>query len=200
MLNQASLTFFVLLLLCGCGYRCTDRDANLSAMRIQVPYIAGDTSALLNNELVYQLAASGKFYPVQSGGDAIVQVEIIENTHDRIGFRYDRDNPKGRLEKNLLGVENRRFITAKVCVLDATSGRPLLEPQEVSAAVDYDYTDPGSPRDLLLRSDIPMMEFSLGQLDSREGAHDAAAKPLFQKLSQKIVMGLVGSFHEIKPE
>lgn len=191
--------FFCLAILSGCGYHYAGQEqSSAGAVLIQIPYIAGDPEASLNNELVYQCTASGEFTCVQSGGDLIVQVEILKDEHDRIGFRYDRDNAKGHLEKNLLGVEDRRFIVAKVFVVDAVSGRHILEPKTVYASIDYDYTDPGSPRDLLFGQSVPMIQFSLGQLDSREGSHDAAARPLFQKLAQKIVTELLDSLSLIQ--
>lgn len=184
-----------LLLLTSCGYRYTSQED--SVRTISIPYILGDPDALLNNELVYQLSSSGEFSCLLSGGDFILQVVLLSDTKERIGFRYDRDNPSGSLEKNLLGVEDCRSIVAMVSLVERTSGKVILEPSEVRASVDYDYTDPGSPRDLLFAKSEPIMPFSLGQLDSHEGAHDDAARPLFRQLSQKIVMGLVSKLPEI---
>jgi hypothetical protein len=186
----------VLLLLSSCGYRYSSTEGE-SARTISVPYISGDPDAILNNELVYQLSASGEFSCVQSGGDLVLQVVLLSDTQERIGFRYDRDNPSGSLEKNLLGVEDCRSVVAMVSVLERGSGKPIIGPSEVRASVDYDYTDPGSPRDLLFAKSQPIMPFSLGQLDSREGAHDDAARPLFWQLSQKIVIGLLSKLPDI---
>lgn len=186
-----------LLLFSSCGYRYSPKESSESDLTISVPYISGDPDALLNNELIYQLSASGEFSPVQSDGDLILQVVLVSDTHERIGFRYDRDNPSGSLEKNLLGVEGCRIVIAEVSLIERGSGKVILGPSEVRASVDYDYTDPGSPRDLLFAKTQPIMPFSLGQLDSQEGAHDDAARPLFRQLSQKIVVGLVSKLPDI---
>lgn len=185
----------LVLLLTSCGYRYASQEQ--SGRTISIPYISGDSDALLNNELVYQLSSSGEFSCLQSGGDFTLQVVLVSDTQERIGFRYDRDNPSGSLEKNLLGVEDCRSVIATVSLLEQSSGKVIMGPLEVRASVDYDYTDPGSPRDLLFAKSQPIMPFSLGQLDSREGAHDDAAKPLFRQLSQKIVMGLLSKIPEI---
>lgn len=181
----------------SCGYRYSEGEEGESKLTVSIPYIAGDPDGLLNNELVYQLSATGRFSPVQKGGDYTLRVVLLSDTHERIGFRYDRDNPSGKLEKNLLGVEDSRSIQAEVTLIENGSGRIVVGPSEVSAAVDYDYTDPGSPRDLLFAKIKPIMPFSLGQLDSQEGAHDDAGRPLFRKLSQKISMGMMNKLSQI---
>ncbi len=185
----------LVLLLGSCGYHYSSQEE--SGRTISVPYISGDSDALLNNELVYQLSSSGEFSCLQSGGDFTLRVVVVSDTQERIGFRYDRDNPSGSLEKNLLGVEDCRSIIAMVSLIEQNSGKVVMGPLEVRASVDYDYTDPGSPRDLLFAKSQPIMPFSLGQLDSRESAHDDAAKPLFRQLSQKIVIGLLSKLPEI---
>jgi hypothetical protein len=167
----------------------------MGTVRVTVPYIPGDANATFNNELVYQLGASGHFVCVPSDGDYILQAAIISDTQSRIGFRYDRDNVSGSLEKNLLGVEDRRAVKAEISFIEAGSGKVVIGPLEVSSDVDYDYTDPGSPRDLLYTpssgASVSVMQFSLGQLDSYEGAYDSTSREVFRKLAEKITEGLV---------
>lgn len=195
---KSPIGLLFLLLCSSCGYHYNSYEGDKNPLSISVPYVQGDSDSLFNSELIYQLSCSQEFSYVQSGGDLILKVKFLSDVHDRIGFRYDRDNPKGTLEKNLLGVEDRRIVVAEVSLLDAVSGRVLLEPTQVTAFADYDYTDPGSPRDLLFAKEQPIIKFSLGQLDSAEGAHDDASRPLFRKLSQKIVMGLLNKLPEIR--
>ncbi len=188
---RRSLYLFSALLLSSCGYHYTPQDGDSSrSYTVTVPYIPGDSDATLNNELVYQLSASGHFRCVQSGGDYILQSKILSDTKSRIGFRYDRDNESGRIEKNLLGVEDRRAVTAEVSLLDTRTGNIVAGPFEVSSNVDYDYIDPGSPKDLLFKSQS-IIQFSVGQLDSYEGAYDDTARLIFRRLAEKITTGLV---------
>jgi hypothetical protein len=158
---------------------------------ISVPNISGDSDGWLSNEIVYQLGSSGCFICTQQEGEYSLVVDILSDTDERIGFRYDRDNPSGKLEKNLLGVEDRRTLVANISLVQKGSGKVVIGPSEVSASVEYDYTDPGSPKDLLFAKKEPIMPFSLGQLDSQEGAQNDAARPLFRKLAAQIVAGLV---------
>lgn len=183
-------TSFLIVLLCSsCGYRYTGMDRD--PVTISVPNIFGDSDGWLSNEIVYQLGSSGCFICTQQEGEYSLVVDILSDIDERIGFRYDRDNPSGKLEKNLLGVEDRRTLVANISLVQKGSGKVVIGPSEVSASVEYDYTDPGSPKDLLFAKKEPIMPFSLGQLDSQEGAQSAAARPLFRKLAAQIVAGLV---------
>jgi len=179
---------------CGYQYRFHSVDSSEVAT-VEIPYIQGDSNALLHNALAYELSCSGHFRPVLSGGDLLLKVSLLEDSQDRIGFRYDRDNPSGTRNKNLLAVEDRRVIRAKVSCIQASSGAVLVDGYEVSSFADYDYTDPGSPQDLLFTAPSggseSIIQFSLGQLDSYEGGHDAASSPVFKQLAQKIIEGLL---------
>lgn len=183
--------------LSSCGYRYTSEDSliSLGKVRVAVPYIPGDADAIFNNELVYKLVASGHFLCVTSDADYILQTIILSDTQSRIGFRYDRDNVSGSLEKNLLGVEDRRTVKAEISFIEVGSGRIVIGPIEISSDADYDYTDPGSPDDLLYNSpsgsSLSIMQFSLGQLDSYEGAYDSTARGVYASLAEKITEGLI---------
>ncbi len=187
---------FIAVLLSSCGYRYASQEEGARrTYTVTVPYIPGDTDAILNSELVYQLSTSGYFRCVQSGGDYIVQATVLSDTQSRIGFRYDRDNATGALEKNLLGVEDRRAVMAQVSLLEKGTSKVIAGPFEVSSDVDYDYIDPGSPKDLLFKKQ-PIIQFSVGQLDSYEGAYDDTSRLVFRKLAEKITAGLVNQLLE----
>jgi hypothetical protein len=144
---SGALPFLLLFMLSACGYRSLNSGFD-DTPSISVPYIQGDPDATLNNELVSQLSQSGQFHCVQSGGDLLLQVVLVGDTNERIGYRYDRDNTTNKLEKNLLGVENRRCVTAEVTVFNAHTEEVLLGPCLIKTSNDYDYVDSGSPREL----------------------------------------------------
>lgn len=195
--------FLSLTFLCSCGYHYKPSDPSyMDAVSITVPYIVGDTDGIFNNELVYRLSSSGHFQCSQSGGTYILQAKLLADSQSRIGFRYDRDNVSGTLEKNLLGVESRRSVSAEIALIDTRSGKTVIGPFDVSADVEYDYIDPGSPRDLIFDpSSGPsqsIIQFSLGQLDSYEGSYDDTSKLLFRRLSEKITIGILNKLSDSK--
>ncbi len=178
------------LLLFSCGYQFSPSTYEGEKISISIPYIQGDPSALFNNALASSLAQSGRFHCLQSGGDFTVEVVLLSDTNDRIGYRYDRDDVTGSRKPNVLGIENRRYIIAQVTVYDAHSAGIVLGPLPIKAFVDYDYVDYGSPRDLNTHTSngmIPTIQYSYGQLNTVEGAHDDASVLIYQKLSDRIV-------------
>jgi hypothetical protein len=193
--KAGSLFLLCLLLAAGCGYHFDGARAEGDAVTISVPYIKGDLGGHLNTELVRALNNSGFFNCVQEGGDLILEASITAEGDDRIGYRFDRNPEKGTLRDNIVGTENRRSIVANVTLIEASTHATVLGPQSVKAQVDYDYVDSNSIRDLtfITQHGVPekVLDFSLGQLDSVEGANDDTARLIYQQLAQKIVNGLL---------
>lgn len=184
----------VLWILSSCGYQFTSSTFEGEQVTLSIPYIQGDPKAQLNNELVKAFASSGRFHCMQSGGDFFLQVELLSDSNDRIGYRYDRDTSSGKRLQNILAVENRRNLIAKVTLYDSHSGDVIFGPWPVKASADYDYADPGSPRDLdtiTPYGPFPSIRYSYGQLNTVEGAHDDSSVNLYGKLSQTIVQSIV---------
>lgn len=191
-----TLFFFLLLLCASCGYRFDPSDEEVHATRtITVPYVRGDEEGQLTSALIYALSSSGQFRYVRSGGDLILNVGIASDGDERIGYRYDRHGPQSKRRHRLQPVENRRLMAVEISLIDNNTNEILIEPMRVTAAVDYDYVDPNSLRDLTVETAgggvQKSITFSLGQLDSIEGAHDSSSTLLYRVLSQKIVDGLI---------
>lgn len=185
------LFFSALLSFCSCGYRLQEQPLTT----ITVPYIQGDESGLLTTELVRQLSASGNFECIASGGTLLLKVTIVSLGSDNIGYRYDRKESSGRLQHNLVPTENRRNVSASLTLFDGASEKILLGPLTVKADADYDYVGTHSVRGLTFLNEQGKREttltFSLGQLDSVEGAEDDVLVLLYRHLAKKIVAGLM---------
>ena len=183
----------LLVLLSGCGYRFSDKQERQNT--ISVPFIKGDADGMLTSEIIQALSASGYFEFRKNNGNLELQVAILSDSDDRIGYRYDRNPTTGKLRKNIVGTENRETINIEAKLIDVYTQEVILGPEVISASADYDYVDSNSIRDLtFVNSDghpTTIINFSLGQLDSIEGAHDDAQMPIFHKLAQKIVDGLI---------
>lgn len=188
-------TVLCLFLLSGCGYHFEGTEKQASTVTISVPYIKGDPEGELNKELIHALSSSGQFDCVHSGGMFILEAAIIADSDSRIGYRFDRNPTTGKLRDNIIGTENRRALSIEVKLINAYTQEIVAGPQLITAHADYDYVDSNSVRDLTFvgphGSAQTVIQFSLGQLDSVEGAHDDSAKPIYQILAQKIVDGLI---------
>jgi len=184
-----------LLLASGCGYHFDGGEIEGKTVSISVPYIKGDLEGHLTTELVRALSNSGHFDCVQNGGELLLEASIIGDGDDRIGYRFDRNPESGELRDNIVGTENRRTIIALVTLIETSTHATLLGPQTVKAYADYDYVDSNSIRDLtfVTKATGPekVLDFSLGQLDSVDGAHDDSSTRIYRRLAQNIVEGLL---------
>jgi hypothetical protein len=182
-----------LTMLCSCGYHAVDSDMKTT---LSIPYVKGDEQGQLTSALIRQLNNSNLYEFVSSEGDLTLKVAIVDDSNDTIGFRYDRSEISGKIEQNLMETENRHTVIAEVTLLKSLTDEIMLGPVIVSASTDYDFIDVNSLRELafITPSGRPekVINFSLGQLDSVEGAQDASLQPVYQQLSQKIISTLDG--------
>lgn len=195
MIRIVSSVLAILMLAC-CGYRFEGSDAESSGpVSISVPYIKGDPEGMLGAELVKALSCCGQFDCVQTGGMLSLEAAIIAEGDDRIGYRFDRNPTSGHRRDNIVGTENRFTVSAEVKLVDTYSNQILIGPIVIKAHADYDYVDSNSIRDLTFFTPDgkaeKVLDFSLGQLDSVEGAHDDAYAVIYKHLAQKIVDGVI---------
>lgn len=194
-----SLFLPLLVLVTACGYRFDSQDEDQQPVAavhtVTVPYVKGDAEGKFTSELIRELSRSGYFACVQSGGELVLNAVIVSDNADRIGYRYDRHGPTGRLRHRLIGTENRRELVVEISLINSRTETFVVEPTKVVAQAEYDYIDPESIKELIFINSAGVPErtitFSLGQLDSIEGAQDDSAIPLYRHMAQRIVDGLI---------
>lgn len=183
-------TFF----LTACGYRFSSSE-NSDPITISVPYIKGDTTdGKLTDAIARAVSNSSKFLFVSGHSMRILKVALIQDEREKIGYRYDRHPISGKLQHNLVPTEVRRIIRAEVTVLDGISEEIMLGPVIVTASSEFDYVNSDNLHDLTFFNNGKLetvLNFSLGQLDSIEGAEDNALDPLYSELAEKIADGLM---------
>lgn len=184
-----------LLALSACGYRMDGGDP----IAVSVPYVNGDFEGELTDALVASLSQTSNFrYAGASGGDWTLNAKVLRSTNDRIGYRYDRTPKKAEELPNVLGIENRKVIFVEVSVINTASGRQILGPQTISASADYDYIDPNVLEDITVFDPEAGLRkttigFSMGQLDNVGTAGENAIYPIYRKLAQTVVEGMIAS-------
>ncbi len=180
----------ILLILSACGYRFQGCGYRGGVPTISIPYVVGDTEGELTNELIRVFAASGDFTYLAHGGVLELKVAIIDHRTESLGWKYNR-NPNGSLTDDLVSTEARRTMMIEVTLLEAGSGEIFFGPSLVETAVDYDYYEPDSIQDLSFITAAGIRQtsvhFSLGQLDSTEGAYDSSTTPISRKAAKKIL-------------
>jgi hypothetical protein len=185
---------FILLFLASCGYQF---KGSKPLAEISIPYVVGDEEGLLTTELVKECMRTGEIGYSSGRGDFRLDVEVLSDATDPIGFRYDRDDLSGRVQKNLISTEGRRTIGINLKLVKRDSEQVVLGPLTVTASEDFDYADVNSLHSLaFVDTQMEMqkvLDFSLGQLSSVEGAEDGAINPLYRKLAEKTVSILINS-------
>lgn len=166
-----------LLLLSSCCYYAGAGSLSSRFQTVSIPYVKDDRDGVLTRELIKAFATRSTLEVVNCAGDLTLNVEIINVDEENIGFRYDR-NKKGRFIHEVIPVETRLKVVACVSLVEAVSGNFIVQPIYIEATYDFDhdYTSPMNAVNI----------FSLGQLTDYDEAYDAALKPLYHKLAQKI--------------
>ncbi len=185
--------FFVCCALASaCSYRIGDEahEQIATGTTLTIPYVNDDSDGQFTDELIKAFAASGVFVYRPSDGALELSVKILSQDNKSLGWRYNR-NPQGKRNKDLISVEGRRHVAAEVTLIDSLNDEVLLGPVVVEADLDFDCYEPDSIRDLSFVNSSGVRQtsiaFSLGQLDSIEGAYDSAWTPVSRLLAKKIL-------------
>ena len=192
---RKGIALCLILLMSSCGYHFVGDGEQKT---VTIPYVIGDVEGQLTNALIRQFSSTTQFAYHPSHGQLMLKVNLLEDTNDKIGFRYERQEFTGKIKKHLFPTENRRTLKAEVSLIACSTDDCVFGPVVISAHADYDYIDEGSLYDLTCVSPsgklTPILAFSEGQLDSIEGAQDDVLTPLYRKLAQNILSAV---FHEL---
>lgn len=179
----------------SCRYHFDSAHQESFASRtISIPYIEGDVNCVLSDELVKAIATSGIYRYTSCGGELELKVMVIEEKRVPIGWKYQKE-VSGKLKDELIGTEARLEMLATVSLVHRSTGDSIWGPISFSSSIDYDYYEPDCIEDLSFvmppYGRQTSVQFSLGQLDSFEGAHTGATSFLSKELAKKIVKQLI---------
>ncbi len=178
-----------MILLTSCGYHTGNEGVTLS-----IPYFSGDTNGTLTDTVIKVVTSSGDYQYTDHGGALLLEGTIISDSNENIGYQFDRDPISGRRIHRLVPNEGRRELTVQITLTDARSQKVLYGPTNISAYGDYDFVDSDSLRDTSFINPAGTREsvlfFSLGQLDSIDGAQATSLNPIHRNLALKIVEGI----------
>lgn len=177
---------WALALLCGgCGYRPGHGSFLSSYKTICIPYVEGDDQGVLTTFLIRSFEKQGRLCYRSRGAQLALRVCLFAPEEKTIGFAYAPKDERD-VENVIVSNEARTFLKARVTVIDCVTGTCVLGPFEVGTWIDFDYEP-----DL---GNVDAHAFSLGQLEMFDLAEDAALRPLYQLLAQKIVDYVVNSW------
>lgn len=180
---KRQILLVVLTLLTGCGYHLGNQA--LRKVEISVPYVEGDLDGTFTSALVHEIATRSSLSYTSCGGDLCLRICLLEPEEDNIGFRY-APGKKKEPTRILTATEARITLRAKVSLTDRKTGRVILGPNCVFSSLDLDFESDFSKTDF--------HSFSLGQLEMYNQASDNAYHRLNERLAQKIVDYVEGSW------
>lgn len=186
--------FLCLFFLHACGYRVSDGALYQEHQTIGVPFVKGDMDGRLTSALISSITRSTKLKYTQTSPDITLKSEIIKTEFETIGYQYDVRESNEQLINRLVPIEGRWKVVVKLELIDSSTNEVIEGPFEVDAFCDYDFVNFDTFRDLTFvdqsGSTRSVLQFSLGQLDAREGARDAALSVVYKNLAEKITRGL----------
>jgi hypothetical protein len=185
--HKESLRNWILLLLfnSSCNYQWDVQEKTLS-----IPYIFGDEDGMFTSMLVQAISSSTGARVACEASQYRLEVALVKQQNEVIGYRQDPQKIRGKVRKEILADEGRRTLSVDVTLYKVGIEEPIVGPERLFARAEYDYVDGDSYQDLTFELNgktKTVLSFSQGQLQSAEAAQEAAARPLYRQLSQKIV-------------
>lgn len=151
---------------------------------ISVPYVEGDDDGDLTAAIIEQLSTTSGMKYCKYGGSLVLNVEVLAEDEEHIGFRFDKDDETGLLTDNLIPAETRTKALVQIELIEACSGKVVLGPTKVIAHTDYDHD----------YDKAGLNVFSLGQVNDYESTKDISYRPLNSALARKIVDRVVNNW------
>ncbi len=179
----------------SCNYSVSKLDIDgQSSIETSVAVIKKDPRGILRNQIAREMAFTNCLRYKDHSAKYKLLVTITEDATSKITFMWDR-NPKTNADLEVFyPTEAQRQLIAKVELVDAKSGVAVIEPFFLQADSIYDFVNPTVPGTLEFNDpyvgDLSVLQYSLGQLDSEEGAEIESYEPAFEMLAKRIVSRL----------
>lgn len=166
-------------MLTSCGYHFINREGVECAHTISIPFVKGDEYGYLTSALVQEISSRTPWKYTYAQGDLTLVVCLSDWDSDNIGYRFAPPKNAGGEKKVVVAQEGRITVTASVTLINRHTGQVVCGPLEVSQSLTFDF-EPDF-------TNVKFHQFSLGQLEMRPLAEQAAYSSLDTLLAQKIV-------------
>lgn len=182
-------------LITSCGYQKAGGDLE-TPLVLSIPLIWDDADGKLREHLAKRISSASRFsYTSSSNSRYQLIVKIEKDAADTIGYVWDQASLTGTRINRLYPSEGQRSITAKVHIQDTHSKKKVSEPFTVTVRSEYDFVNPTALQNIQFTDTSghkqSTLQFSLGQLDSEEGAKIETFIPLFDNLALEITRSLI---------
>lgn len=171
MLHRMCIILALLTTSCS-GWRLAEEMQTNNLKTISIPFISGDGSGALTQELANAFERQSTLKYVYNKSDYIIQVTILDKKNRNIGFH-------AKSSTSVVPWETRKTVLAEVSLIDTTSGKTIIGPSYIESSVVFDH------QNYSLNNEINVS--SLGQLNDIDTASDVVYIPFYRTLADKIV-------------
>ncbi len=194
-LSTVSLSLLLATLCHSCGYRTPTNQLGNETVVLNIPLIRGDENGYLRADLAKVVSESPGFrYSSSASARYSLEVKIISDSNETIGYTWDQKPITGEFIKRLFPNEGRRKVKAQVSLYDTEKNKNAISPYTIEGFADYDFVNPTAIKNIEFndaQGDAQsVLQYSLGQLDSEEGARIESFQPLSQTLASYIMEAL----------
>ena len=183
-----------LLFLSACGYKVPQSTLYKEGKSIGIPYVKGDLDGSLTSLIIQSISRSTDLSYKEVAAEILLKAEIVKKEFSTIGYQYDIRESNEELINRLVPNEGSWLVELKVSLFDQELGKTIFGPYELQATCDCDFVNFDNFRDLSFQDNSSqtqsVLQFSLGQLDARAGAKEAALQVVYTRLAEKVALGL----------
>lgn len=182
--------------LTSCGYQSVAYQLrSKEKAEVSIPLIQGDENGSLRYDLAKQLSQVPGFrYSSDVKAQYRLDVKILQDASETIGYVWDEDPITGAFIKRLYPNEKRHKLKVSVSLFDTVSNKIVVPTFQIEDTVDFDFVNPTALKNIEFK-DIQgnrqsVLQYSLGQLDSEEGAKQESFEPLSKSISDQMIQAL----------
>lgn len=174
-------------------YRLVSHNICEGPVPVSIPIIYHDDNGIFRNLLAKEISLSPDFV-YKNRSSISLKLTRVEDEREVFGYMWDRDPISGVRQDRLYPSEERRYLTYKVELIDEATEKEIVPSFTVSTSNHYDFVNPTSLRNIEFTlpdgSEQTVLQFSMGQLDSEEGAQSQSFISDYQSLARHIVFNL----------
>lgn len=173
----------------SCGYKLSYSQGE-PYKRYSVMYQGCFEDPSLTYAIVKNLSENSRWLFDKNSPEYLLVIEQIDQQSAPIGYKYDIKEKTQMPINRLIPIEGRKNVKIFCNLLKNNEEKSSIKKFSIEAASDYDFVNFDNFRDLSFidKQGVPqtVLQYSLGQLDSSDGAQAAAIKASYLKIGRKI--------------
>lgn len=196
-MKNLALALMLAVATASCKYQTACIQSNQSQpVQTSIAVVKKDPNGYLRNFVAQEMAKTPCLDFKQWDAKYELKIDIVGDRCSKISFMWDR-HPGTNIRKEVFyNSEGSREIVAKVQLVDARTKKIAIKPFFLRTFADYDFVNPTNRSNIEFDEDdraASILQYSLGQLDSEEGAKIESYRAAYQRLAEKIVSRLAKS-------